>query len=60
MARLKAFLPRLNSGRAGIVDLNPSTEYVKPLDAGSVKKMFNYNMFMLFPRGYGIVCMLVA
>ena len=32
MARLKAFLPRLNSGRAGIVDLNPSTEYVKPFN----------------------------
>ena len=32
MARLKAFLPRLNSGRAGIVDLNPSTEYVRPFN----------------------------
>ena len=30
MARLKAFLPRLTSGSAGIVDLNPSIEYVKP------------------------------
>ena len=30
MARQKAFLPLLNSGRAGIVDLNSSTEYVKP------------------------------
>ena len=32
MARLKAFLPHLNRGKAGIVDLNPSTEYVKPFD----------------------------
>ena len=30
MGRLKAFLPRLTSGSAGIVDLNPSKEYVKP------------------------------
>ena len=30
MARLKAFLPRLTSGSVGIVDLNPSKEYVKP------------------------------
>ena len=30
--RLKAFLPRMNSGRAGIVDLNPYKEYVKPFN----------------------------
>ena len=30
MATLKAILPRLSSGSAGIVDLNPFKEYVKP------------------------------
>ena len=30
MATLKAILPRLTSGSAGIVDLNPFKEYVKP------------------------------
>ena len=28
----KAFLPHLNSGRTGIVDINPSTGYVKPFN----------------------------
>ena len=28
--RLKAFLPHLTSSSAGIIDLNPSKEYVKP------------------------------
>ena len=31
MASLKASLPRLTSGSASIVELNPSEEYVKPL-----------------------------
>ena len=32
MARQKALLARLTSSRAGIVNLSPSTEYVKPFN----------------------------
>ena len=32
MAGQKAFLPRLDCDRAGIVDLNSSTDYVKPFN----------------------------